>query len=33
MISYGGSNHNIPLLVREADKKAALCSLSAKLFA
>ncbi|MGM9688017.1 MAG: aspartate kinase [Alloprevotella sp.] len=32
MISYGGSNHNISLLVREADKKAALCSLSAKLF-
>ena len=32
MISYGGSNHNISLLVREADKKAALCALSNKLF-
>lgn len=33
MISYGGSNHNISFLVREADKKAALCALSEKLFA
>ncbi len=32
MISYGGSNHNISFLVREADKKAALCALSEKLF-
>ena len=32
MISYGGSNHNISFLVREADKKAALQALSAKLF-
>lgn len=32
MISYGGSNHNISFLVREEDKKAALCQLSAKLF-
>ena len=33
MISYGGSNHNISFLVREQDKKAALCELSHKLFA
>ena len=33
MISYGGSNHNISFLVREADKKAALAALSAQLFA
>ena len=32
MISYGGSNHNISFLVREQDKKAALCELSHKLF-
>lgn len=32
MISYGGSNHNISFLVRECDKKAALCALSEKLF-
>ena len=32
MISYGGSNHNISLLVREADKKETLCALSQKLF-
>ena len=32
MISYGGSNHNISFLVRETDKKAALCALSDKLF-
>lgn len=32
MISYGGSNHNISFLVRKADKKAALCALSDKLF-
>ena len=32
MISYGGSNHNISLLVRESDKRAALCALSSKLF-
>lgn len=32
MISYGGSNHNISFLIREQDKKAALCALSAKLF-
>ena len=32
MISYGGSNHNISFLIREQDKKAALCALSEKLF-
>lgn len=32
MISYGGSNHNISFLVREADKKQALQALSQKLF-
>lgn len=32
MIAYGGSNHNISFLVREEDKKAALCALSDKLF-
>ena len=32
MISYGGSNHNISFLIREADKKQALQSLSAILF-
>ena len=32
MISYGGSNHNISFLIRESDKKAALCALSEKLF-
>ena len=29
MISYGGSNHNISFLIREADKKQALQNLSA----
>lgn len=33
MISYGGSNHNISFLVKENDKKEALCALSEKLFA
>ena len=33
MISYGGSNHNISFLIREADKKQALQSLSTILFA
>ena len=33
MISYGGSNHNISFLIRETDKKQALQSLSATLFA
>lgn len=33
MISYGGSNHNISFLVKEKDKKEALCALSEKLFA
>ena len=33
MISYGGSNHNVSSLIREADKKQALQSLSAILFA
>lgn len=33
MISYGGSNHNISLLVRESDKNAALKALSQGLFA
>ena len=32
MIAYGGSNHNISFLVRESDKKAALCALSERLF-
>ena len=32
MISYGGSNYNISVLVRECDKKAALQSLSDQLF-
>ena len=32
MISYGGSNHNISFLIRKADKKQALQSLSAILF-
>lgn len=32
MISYGGSNHNISLLVRESDKAAALQALSDHLF-
>ena len=32
MIAYGGSNHNISFLVRESDKKAALCALREKLF-
>lgn len=32
MISYGGSNHNISLLVKESDKVAALKALSKKLF-
>ena len=31
-ISYGGSNHNISFLIREADKKQALQNLSAILF-
>ena len=33
MVSYGGSNYNISILVREEDKAATLKSLSAKLFA
>ena len=33
MISYGGSNHNISFLIREADKKQTLQNLSAILFA
>ena len=32
MISYGGSDHNVSILVDAADKKAALNALSAKLF-
>jgi len=32
MISYGGSNHNVSVLVHANDKKAALRALSAKLF-
>jgi len=32
MISYGGSNYNISILIREQDKKLALQSLSDKLF-
>ncbi|MBR1712942.1 MAG: aspartate kinase [Alloprevotella sp.] len=32
MISFGGSDHNISFLVRQADKKAALQALSAHLF-
>ena len=32
MISYGGSNHNVSLLVHASDKKEALKALSAKLF-
>ena len=32
MVSYGGSNYNISILVREEDKAATLQSLSAKLF-
>lgn len=32
MISYGGSNYNISVLIRECDKKVALQSLSATLF-
>ena len=32
MISYGGSNYNISLLIRESDKKKALQQLSDKLF-
>lgn len=32
MISYGGSNYNISVLVRACDKVAALRALSAKLF-
>ncbi len=32
MISYGGSNHNVSILVNAEDKKAALNALSAKLF-
>ena len=32
MVSYGGSNYNISLLVREEDKAAALRALSNKLF-
>ena len=32
MISYGGSNYNISFLVKESDKKQALCALSEKLF-
>jgi aspartate kinase len=33
MISYGGSNYNISMLIRQEDKKKALQSLSDKLFA
>ena len=32
MISYGGSNYNISVLVRKEDKVKALQALSAKLF-
>ena len=32
MISYGGSNYNISLLIREKDKKQALQNLSNVLF-
>lgn len=32
MVSYGGSNYNISFLIREADKKRALQSLSDTLF-
>ena len=32
MISFGGSNYNISFLIREADKKKALQSLSDALF-
>ena len=32
MIAYGGSNFNISFLVKESDKKQALCALSEKLF-
>lgn len=32
MIAYGGSNYNISFLVKESDKKQALCALSEKLF-
>lgn len=32
MISYGGSNHNVTVLVKQEDKKAALQALSDKLF-
>lgn len=32
MISYGGSNYNISMLIRQQDKKKALQSLSDKLF-
>ena len=32
MISYGGSNHNVTVLVKQGDKKAALQALSDKLF-
>ena len=32
MVSYGGSNYNISLLVKEQDKVRALRALSAKLF-
>lgn len=32
MISYGGSNHNISMLVKAADKKEALIALSQGLF-
>ena len=32
MISYGGSNYNISLLIRQSDKKRALQQLSDKLF-
>ena len=32
MVSYGGSNYNISILVREEDKAAALRLLSKKLF-
>ena len=32
MVSYGGSNYNISILIREEDKVATLRSLSQKLF-
>jgi aspartate kinase len=32
MISYGGSNHNVSILINTSDKKEALVSLNEKLF-